>query len=299
MAVFEMPPPIVQFNFDFSPLTRAIHLGLKSTTRGIPKFLGTQAYRIAWKAGKATPFVPISRMDAELDARATLRDGRENTAGLTVGEAIVLARANPGSRYNQLTDSRWALPAGLGAGGYGQLAKRVFFDRLESYAERQKSARHSSSHFLQSGWKQVKNLLRALGYRAGTGFNAADGGDARPENRLSTERLGAVVQGGQGSRDQWLRIENSVGMEGTSNLAYSRNQALHDYGGPALQRATDEVAQELRDWNTAKDLEADLLAAWNSVPNARPLDFRGRHNTLGNHLDSAAMSEDAAVPFSR
>lgn len=295
-----MPPPIVQFAFDYSPLVRAMDLALRTTTRSLPKFLGSTGYRIAWKAGKYTPAVPISRMDAELDAPAEFSDGRENTMGLTVGQAIVLARMNPNSRYNRLTDNRWAIPAGaLNTGAYGHLARNVFFDRLEGYEERQKLARHSSSHFLQSGWKAVKRKLRAMGFMGGAGFTIGDGGDLNQLNRLSVDKFGDAIMGGQGTQTPWLRIENSVGMEGTSNLAYARNQALHDYSGPALQRAMDEQAQEMRDWNTAKDLAADILAAWESVPNAKPMQAAVRHNTLGNHLDTAAMADDAAVPFTR
>lgn len=268
--------PKVSVVVDMSSIQKAVDLALRNTSRRMEVVLGTTAYRVAWKAGKYTPFVEISTIDQELDSAATLKSGKKTD--LTAGQAIVLARMNPNSRYNQLTDNRWAIKRPVFSAAkferaYGDagMAKQAWLNFIESAEERQKAGRHSSTHFLQSGWKAVKLKIRALGFRLGGGISLGTADDNSPLNTLNPSKLGDVMRGGQGTATQWIIIENQVGLDSQyPNLSHERNSALIDLGLPALQRGLDEQAQEMRDWNLNKDIEAELAAEWNSILDAAP-----------------------------
>lgn len=274
---------------DISSIRKAVALALRNTSRRMGIVLGSVAYRVAWKAGKYTPFVELSTIDAELDEMITVGKGKSNQ--MTRGQAIILARMSPNSRFNQLTDSRWAIQrpdfsAEKFNRAYGDpgMAQRVFWEMVNNAEERQKSGRRSSAHFLQVGWKAVKIKIRQLGFNIAGISSLGLSDDDNDLNTLNPAKLGEVTRGGQGSA-QWVRIENNVGMDSQyPNLSRERNSALIDLGTPALQRGLDEQAQEMRDWNLNKDIEAELVAEWLSVPDAAPY-------VKGTHVPAIRMAE--------
>ena len=195
---------------------------------------------------------------------------------------IAVMRTNPNSPYSLATDNRWPVAKpGFARGDYRN------WEYFRDAAERMKSSRHSSTHFLRSGWKSVKQQIRAMGYRiSGIG----DAGDQNELNTLDQLQFGSVERGGQGSPSQFITISNTVGISSKlPNLDRERNAALLAYGTPALQRACDEQAQEMRDWNLNKDLEAELVAEWNSVPDAAPYK-KGTHVNKLRIIESMSES---------
>ena len=185
----------VTYQVDTSVLNKAIPEVALLVGRTIAEQCVTSAGWICLNAQKATPFVSVARIDAELDvdrtpARGTARTTTQKFAQAnklgklpwTEGMMIALQRTNPNSPYSKSTGNRW--PLAYTKGMKGQMRWRFF----QQAAERMKSSRHSSTHFLQAGWKKVvRNLFahplfqHAKKYRnAGTvgneGMNKSDYG---------------------------------------------------------------------------------------------------------------------------
>ena len=285
--------PRVEVSVDTSSIQKAVMLASKKTTRSMELLLADTAFYTAVKAQARMPYAELSDIDSSLDATATLRSGRQTS--LTVGQAIVLARANPNSKYNQVTGGRWALtmPKFAGElqrkvsylGGY-KTSRADFINWLQAAEQRQKSARHSSTHFLQSGWKVVFKMIRALGLRP---FRNPGGEVNNPLNTLSSDKLGDIQRGGMGTSSQWFRIENLIGTAG-GPLAEEHNAAMQDYGVPALQWAVDQQAAEMREHNLEKKIGDDLRREWESVPDA-PAYQRGFHDSKVRWAEQEAVAE--------
>ena len=75
--------PAVSASVDASSILKAIELARRSTSRRLEKLLGDTAYRVAWKAGKYTPYVELSTIDSELDEviQNTNKHPKFNSAG--------------------------------------------------------------------------------------------------------------------------------------------------------------------------------------------------------------------------
>ena len=214
---------------------------------------------------------------------------------MEMGQAIVLARMNPKSKFNRITSNRWAIQRPTlnaadfqRAYGDGAMARSVFWNFVNDAEERMKAARHSSTHFLKSGWKAVKQKLKASGFRvSGNAFGIDDGADSSGSNRLPVANLGDARAGGQGTVSQWITIENNVGTElAYPNLAAEHNAALLDYGIPALNQALAEQAQWMRDKYFPR-AEAEISEAWNAVPDAGAY-VRGTHVPLVREAETEA-----------
>jgi hypothetical protein len=139
-------------------------------------------------------------------------------------------------RYNQLTNFRWARTQSPFRGvsrATGRAAMRAAVSRLIK-------ARHKSTHFLAQGWGAVARKLRSMLY------GGAPPTDIQFKRAKTKDEFGAVNILSKGTNFV-VRIENLIGMvagrKGANAANY--NQALHRYGGPALQKAVDEQAAEL------------------------------------------------------
>ena len=201
------------------------------------------------------PFVEIGRMDAELDAPA---DSEKLAAlGFTEGDAIVMARAAPDSNFNKITGSRWAfkLPSTASMRGFGRAyghenAARMFLETVVNpIMERMRSARHSSGHFLQSGFKFpiqqcVSSPLFKNRYRA-----KQISANANPLNTLDAGKLGKLEMAQTDSPEFSVTAENNVGQDGNAVLDEKHRQALIAYAsGPvqsAIEKETDACTTEL------------------------------------------------------
>jgi hypothetical protein len=283
--------PNVSAVVDTSSIQKAIALASRTTTRTMEKLLGDTAYRVAWKAGKYTPFVSLSTIDEEMEATTTpvlstrgarkglpLKSGKNivsmNGSGLNFAMKLVQARMNPNSPFNLATDQRWFLQN-------PHLSKVSLYLWLEQKAQEMVKARHSSTHFLQSGWKAVKQKIKAAGYRISGGAALGTSDDSNALNTINSSQLAQLGDltrtGNADSEIQTITISNLVGTSSNyPSLDKEHNDALLDHGAPALQRAVDEQAEEMRDWNLNKDLEAELEAEWLSIPNA-PAFQKGIH----------------------
>lgn len=274
---------------DVSSIQTAIELASKQTRGSLEMLLGYTAYYTAVRAQKYLPAADIQTIDASLDSTISMGGKPGNT--MTVGQALILARMNPNSKFNQMTSNRWALqrPA-FSAAAFGKaygdpgMARRVFWEFVNNKEEIQRAAKHSSTHFLKAGWKAVKMKLKSDGFKLSGGDS--DSGDDSG-NGLSVAMLGDRQRGGQGTNIQWLRIENKIGMDQKyPRLAAEHNAALLDYGIPALNQALAEQAQWMRDKYLPRSF-GEIEAAWNSVPNAGAF-------VPGTHTRSMAAAEDEA-----
>ena len=257
--------PAVKFDVDTTALFRALDIAFEASSKSVGKVLHSAAFRVAVIAQNETPFVEIPTIDAEMEEVVVM--GKRSSNKMTRAQSIVLARMNPKSKYNQMTDNRWALqrPTMLKADferayGDGGMALRTFWEFVNNAVDRMVSSKHSSTHFLQKGWGDVAKKLRAQFYTSGMVIDV----DAQV-TEVGDSDLGKVTAGG-GQTMQWLAIENLIGTEAAyPNLSADRNRALHQHSGPALQKAVDQTAAELRTRYEPR-LQREIAAAFNAVP---------------------------------
>ena len=214
----------------------------------------TSAGIIAVNSQKRTPFVEIGTIDAELDVdrtpvrkfrnKRTAKFVKDNNLGnltWTEGMMIAVQRTNPNSPFSLLTGNRWPIAYSGGLKGY---ARWEFF---KAAAERMRSARHSSTHFLQHGWTPgIKTLLGSPDFK---GWNSKYGGgvmrsdkntEVNPLNDLSPELLGSATFK-EGENDFEVTTENAIGDNGNDVLAKKHRKAMYDYALPVLQ---EEIYRE-------------------------------------------------------
>ena len=288
--------PTISASVNVSGIQQAVGLAIKSTSRKLELLLADTAFYAAVKTQAYTPYVELGTIDRELET--TVQVGKSATNHMTLGQAIVLARMNPTSKYNRVTGGRWALPrppldANKFEKAYGDasMARKTFWEIVNNAAERQRKARRSSTHFLQSGWKGVFKKIKALGLRGSKSASQSIRAQNNSLNTMSTSKvdsLGAVQRAGMGTSSQWIRIENLIGTDG-GPLAAEHNAASLAYGIPALQRGVDEQAQDMRTHYLPK-VGAELAAEWNSVPDA-PAYQKGFHDSKVRWAETEAAGE--------
>jgi len=255
---------------DSSSLIRACNLAKKSSSRSVELIVKSSAFQVAIKAQRYTPFVTQEKIDADLDKIATPAQGnkrRKSWGSVTVAQAVVLARMHPGSRYSIMTDNRWPIvpPEFHGRRDAGP----AFWGFVVAAAERMRSARHSSTHFLIAGWVAVARKIKASGFGGRSlGGSAIIDVEAEVINDagevLNTETFGTFTQGGSPNL-YWMKIENLIGMDKSyPNLSRTRNEALLEKGGPALQRALNEQTSDMQRHYLPKVGE-DLAREWNAI----------------------------------
>lgn len=202
------------------------------------------------EAKARTPFTTIGQIDSELSVISTpmlstrgarkglpLKSGKNlvNVVEGGLATKIVLARLHLGSKYNTLTDMKYALDRAnfsLGGGVAG------FWAKVEETAERMAKSRHSSTHFLQVTWNAVLNALAPLVPATYQGaVRRWAGGD---DKYGIAPDLGRAQMAGAGTGYATLTIENRAGMDDRfPNISKQRNEAAHRLLVPALQTAID------------------------------------------------------------
>lgn len=199
--------------------------------------------------------VPLSRMDAELSVEVTprisARTGKavsrntknpNNVRALTGGRSyvpaipftwlIIGARANPYSRYNQLTGQRWAMAQHPFKGQ----PRSKFASIMAASVKRMVNRRHSSSGFLQSGW--IACIIMGETFVPPKYRRGGSAGPPPLENKRATRDLGGFTPAIEGHIVAQCAIENRVGMAGGNGiLDQKRNEALWRSGEPPLMFA--------------------------------------------------------------
>jgi len=195
-----------------------------------------------------TPFVDIGRMDQELDAPA--ENQRLAALGYSQGDAIVLARAAPGSNFNRMTGGRWAitLPKTASMRNFGraygsQNGAQMFLDAvIRPIMERMRASRHSSGHFLQAGYKEARDYCVRSEFFKNRYRKQSGKANDNPLNTLDSSDFGGteiVIAG-----DHCAVVStNDVGEGGsTALLDAEHRRALIAYGSGPLQDAVDKEA---------------------------------------------------------
>lgn len=237
----------VTVKIDASGLNRALALGQEFSKRTPAQACNTSALEVAIIAKNTMPFVTVPRIDKELSVvtspvigkRGKPLKGKNNrifganvdlskNPDVALAVLIIQARSNPNSRYNQLTNQRYALP-GSPFKGVSREAGRAAMALL---VHKMIAARHKSGSFLKAGWIPAVEILRPFGvnkYRRGTVHE-----DASP-NYAGDLGYAQPARGGEPAAQ--TVILNNVGYTGKN--AASFNQALQKYGAPLLQDAID------------------------------------------------------------
>jgi hypothetical protein len=197
--------------------------------------------------------VPISRIDADLDRPVTTSRGKalNGKTTLTYGMAVVLARANPNSRYSKMTDNRWPVVFGAKPSDFAMPKDYrhgipngnpwvLFLDAIvKPMVERMRSARHSSSGFLAITWNPVLDAISTYvddKYKAAVG--AWSGYSAKKKLLFG---VGDARMVGEGTQKCTLTVFNQLGMSSLyPNLDKERNAAVHRILGPILQASIDK-----------------------------------------------------------
>ena len=211
-----------------------------------------------------TPFVAITRMDADLQVEAygVTKTGRLSKAKNprrkdyrvqgSAGLMIVVARMNPNSRYNELTGGRWALMKPPTKG------ETQFWEWVADALNRMTRARHSSGHFLQRGFKEARDAcVTSPLYK--NRFRAKSVADTENSlNTLDSGELGTISMSGLETDEFMIRAENNVGENGSNAVLDAKHrQALINYSLPALESAVEKetIACE-------RELNRRLIEGW-------------------------------------
>lgn len=252
----------VHVTIDTSRLSDGLAAAAKYTKRTLPQVVNTAAYWIAVNAKNSMPYVEVKKIDIELGTIVTAVIGKRGQplskkyaknrrlSGGKMGDIvkdvplaalIIAASAKPGSRYNSLTNSRWA----IGKNPFKGVSRAAGAATMRSLIHRMINRRHSSSKFLLSGW--IPAIQKLLPYSMQKFMR----GSGNPLTGVKEFLGGAGVNGHSefGSATPAVDgftvmavIENNIGAMGKNAENY--NQALIRYGAPVLQSAVDREGDQ-------------------------------------------------------
>jgi len=185
------------------------------------------------------PFVDVGRMDQELDAIDHVSKSKvDGLSGLPWTEAMMIAvqRTNPNSKFSVMTGNRWPLMKP----GFprGSIQNWRYFANA---ADRMTAARHSSGHFIQSGFKGpieqcITSALFKNRYRARTALAPAN-----PLNTLDPSELGRLDMASPESANFQVTAENNIGENGGNAVLDAKHAEARDaYASGPLQGAIDK-----------------------------------------------------------
>jgi len=261
---------------DYSKMTDALEAAYQFSTRAPELIIKSAAYHVVKRTIELTPFVPISRIDAELGVAVTLQPkkrgsgflraartrkyegGRMGTIVKNVPLAVLIIQASTrrGSNYNNRTNHRWYRAASPFKGKTREAGRQA----MRAAVHRMIASRHSSIKFLIAGWAAVKSQLSAM-FKGG-----GPPGEGSPAPLKQFKHFGQATWSGSGAHSV-LEISNLVGTEpgrrGDNSANY--NAALHLYGAPALQQAVNEQADAMIRHYWAKQFAEDLEPKWNAA----------------------------------
>jgi hypothetical protein len=216
-------------------------------------------------------FVTVGTIDRELEVEMIPRIGKrgkplkgkkdvavQSGVRVPLGVLIVMARGNPFSKYSQETGDRW--PLTLPSGGPGYKERLAAF--VQASLQRMTMTRHSSTHFLLTGWTpSIRDGLASPLYRYNASFGSRR--DASAVGNAGTDgfkKAGGVRALGQmtidiSGDDCVVTTSNDVGGEGTNDVLMKKyREALIEHGAGPLE---DAIAQEVADGE--KELQIRFL----------------------------------------
>lgn len=260
---------------DVSALERATPRIVAFGRRTMQEQCVTSITFIALRAQKLTPAADIGRIDADLEVEVSpvlatrgkrkglpLKSGKKvvsTKAGVRVPVAVLItmARFNPNSNYNRTTGGRWALPKAMLPSGHGSAQARQLV--IGQLIQRMTMAKHSSTHFLQSGWTpSIRQGLASPFYRYNPAFGSRRDARAVPNraNQLSVDDLGTLTVAISGD-NCLVTASNDVGDKSNAVLGAKHRRALLQYGLPALNQAIAEEAAGID-----REVERRLELGW-------------------------------------
>ena len=231
-----------------------------TSRRTMKQAVCTAAYYIARNAQRWMPYVSQGTIDSDLAVEysfgqtpkgklsmakknlrrgsglfgATVRhSGIRKTHQVPLAALIIQSSTRPWSRYNTLTNSRYARAASPFKG----LPREAGRQAMRMAVHRMIGARHSSTHFLRSGWGEAVRQLERFADRGGRG------GKDRLDRPRNNKMMGEVIvtdNGGSAS----VYISNDAGA--LSRNAQNFNEALWLHGAPALQVAVNYEEDKMR-----------------------------------------------------
>ena len=239
-------------------LNAAIKERLRYPGRTEAQAVNTAAYWIAVNTKNATPFASIEAMDASLgrfEIPKTLitktgevsfrgkrffysrRGAKAGNEEVPLTALIIAARVKKGDSI----PAKWRLDKNPFKGvtrKQGQAAMRKLVEKMLK-------GRHSSAHFLQSGWVKAVRILEQYA----VGKKPADANQDMKYDYASSVRGDATVAH-EGSNMVFAQIINNTGQEGVN--AERVDEMLQKYGTAPLQRAIDREESQL--WRRISDL---------------------------------------------
>lgn len=232
---------------DASGILRAVNAARRFNHRTPAVAVNTAAYVIAGVALRETPTATVANIDRSMGATSVpvlstrgKRKGLPLKSGklsVTVAQpsaaiGIVLQRLNPNSRYNRMTGGRWALDRSRFSPGAG---REGFARHVQLTAVRMVKGRHSSISFLKSGWILPIRQLLASGLVSRSASRGA--GIQPPRQSAEIADSGWSVPAQEGTIAV-VEVANAIGTKGGNAVMNQRhNDALHQFAGPALERA--------------------------------------------------------------
>lgn len=261
---------VLTVDMDTSRMANAIPKILAFGRRTLQQQCVTSVVFICRRAQELTPAASIARIDAELDRDVTPQRKTNGSAHqnfmaalapfpITVGMKIVIARMNPGSKYSRETGNRWPLAKPNTKG------RMEFLQYVLNVSERMRSSRHSSTHYLQTGWTPAIMIgIKSDLFRYNPAFGSRRAGAFRPNslNDVDPDALGGLTIDVTGDTC-FVVASNDVGEPtGGSNavLAKKHREALIRYGTPAANQA---IAEEVA--GIEREVERRFALGWKTV----------------------------------
>lgn len=230
---------------------------------------------IARRAQKLTPFADIGRIDAYLEVEVSpvlstrgkrkglpLKSGKKAVmtkpgAWVPMAVLITMARMNPASDYNHITGSRWAISGNILPTGPGTAAARQAI--IGGFVRRMTMARHSSTHYLQTGWTpSIRQGIASPFFRYNPAFGSRRDARTAPNtgNKLSVDNFGTLTIDLRGD-ECVVTATNDIGESANAVLGAKHRRALIEYGlGPLNQAVAEEAA------GINAEVEQRLAAGW-------------------------------------
>lgn len=266
-------PTIIRI--DATGLNRGIELAQQYSKRAPAEGCNFVAKEVAFGAFENTPVTGPARVDSDMMKIVSPKIGKRGgivkgtqlrsgklikvqrkgkTVEVPLAVLIIQARANPDSRYNELTGGRYALPQSPFK-GVSPAAGRAAMAVAENVMI--KGRRRAANGFIRAGWLKAIKYLKALSPAKYQGRSRLPAGQ-------NVEALGDVIPAQSGKTETFCQIENDVGLDGKNSV--SHNRALQQYGAPALQLAMETEGRKQMDYFLRKsgkeDLEVPVNKAW-------------------------------------